>query len=147
MFPEYLFDFLSLDFLGVDFFNDLEKATYDYRFGYKYILGKNSADEIKKGSIESMVIVDIDEHEINKLEMDIKYKVPVDAGNFIREFIRQAKALTLDDENINQWLALCKYLQKKYPVCLPKYWDETEYVNNYVFIDAVESALAFLIII
>ena len=87
------------------------------------------------------VIVDVDENEIDKLEMDIKYKVPIDAGEFIREMIRQKDKIVTKNVITYQWLKRCKMLQEKYPVCLPEYWDEKEYVNNYVFIDVLSDVL------
>ncbi len=87
------------------------------------------------------VIVDVDENEIDKLEMDIKYKVPIDAGEFIRELIRQKDKIETKNVVTHQWLKKCKMLQKKYPVCLPEYWEEKGHVNNYVFIDALSDVL------
>jgi acetolactate synthase-1/2/3 large subunit len=79
-------------------------------------------------------IVDIDSNEINKLEMDIKYPVVSDAGDFIKEFLRQKDRIKV---NVTEWLTQCKEWQKRYPVVLPEYWQDKSYVNNYVFIDAL----------
>ncbi len=84
------------------------------------------------------VIVDIDGSEIAKLQMNIDYAVEADAGEFIRELARQKEKIQLD---CTEWLAQCKEWQKRYPVVLPKYWEETEHVNNYVFIDALSDVL------
>ena len=84
------------------------------------------------------VIVDIDENEINKLSMDIEYPMPVDAGEFIDELILQKDKI---DISTSEWLAQCKRWQQKYPVVLPEYWEQKEYVNNYVFIDALSDVL------
>ena len=84
------------------------------------------------------VIVDIDENEINKLEMDIKFPIVSDAGNLIREFIKQKDKINVSCE---KWLKKCKNWQKKYPVVLDEYWEEKERVNNYVFIDALSDVL------
>ena len=80
------------------------------------------------------VIVDVDENEINKLEMDIAYPMAVDAGEFIDEMLRQKDKI---NTNATAWLTQCKEWQKRYPVILSEYWDEKEHVNNYVFIDAL----------
>jgi len=87
------------------------------------------------------VIVDVDENEIDKLEMDIKYKVPIDAGEFIRELIQQKDKIETNNVITRQWLKRCKILQEKYPVCLTEHWKEKEYVNNYVFIDTLSDVL------
>ena len=84
------------------------------------------------------VIVDIDENEINKLEMDIAYPMAVDAGEFIEEMLRQKDKINI---HASAWLSQCKQWQAKYPVVLPEYWEQKEYVNNYVFIDALSDIL------
>jgi acetolactate synthase-1/2/3 large subunit len=84
------------------------------------------------------VIVDVDENEINKLEMDIAYPMAVDAGEFIDEMLRQKDKI---NTNATAWLSQCKEWQKKYPVVLPEHWNEKEHVNNYVFIDALSDVL------
>ena len=84
------------------------------------------------------VIVDIDENEINKMEMDIDYPMAVDAAEFIEEMLQQKDKINI---HASAWLSQCKQWQAKYPVVLPEYWEEKEYVNNYVFIDALSSVL------
>ena len=84
------------------------------------------------------VIVDVDENEINKLEMDIAYPMAVDAGEFIEEMLRQKDKINI---RASAWLSQCKQWQAKYPVVLPEYWEQKEYVNNYVFIDALSDVL------
>ena len=84
------------------------------------------------------VIVDVDENEINKLEMDIAYPMAVDAGEFIEEMLRQKDKINI---RASAWLSHCKQWQAKYPVVLPEYWEQKEYVNNYVFIDVLSDVL------
>ena len=84
------------------------------------------------------VIVDVDESEINKLQMDIKYPIAHDAKDFIDELLRQKDKINV---NASGWLSQCKEWQKKYPVILPEYWEDEEYVNNYVFIDVLSEVL------
>ncbi len=62
-----IFIALGTKYILPDFFNGLEKVTYDYRYMFKYILGnKQLGDETGK-LIESMTIVDIDERAMAKL--------------------------------------------------------------------------------
>ena len=80
------------------------------------------------------VIVDIDSSEIDKMQMKIEHPMPYDAGDFIRELIRQKDKINI---NCSHWIEICKNWQQKYPVILPEYWKEKEHVNNYAFIDAL----------
>ena len=84
------------------------------------------------------VIVDVDENEINKMEMEIAYPMAVDAAEFIEEMLRQKDKI---NTHASAWLSQCKAWQAKYPVVLPEYWEEKEYVNNYVFIDVLSDVL------
>jgi acetolactate synthase-1/2/3 large subunit len=83
-------------------------------------------------------IVDIDKGEIDKLQMDIKFPVVSDAKIFIKEFINQKHKIKVD---CGEWLAKCKQWQEKYPVTLPEYWEQKDFVNNYVFVDALSDVL------
>ena len=84
-------------------------------------------------------IVDIDENEINKLEMDVKYPVVFDAGGFIDEMLRQKDKINIQNSD---WLSQCKKWQQDYPVVLPKHYDKSSYyINNYAFIDILSDVL------
>ena len=60
------------------------------------------------------VVVDIDQHEIDKLPMDLDLKVVADAGDFIREVLLVAGEST--HEGRTDWLARCEGWKKRYPV-------------------------------
>jgi len=85
------------------------------------------------------IIVDIDPAEIDKLNMDIDVAVVADAGDFIREFLRQY------DSDMRKthpaWLRTCKAWQQRYPVIVPAYWKEKHFVNDYVLIDVLSDEL------
>jgi acetolactate synthase I/II/III large subunit len=86
------------------------------------------------------IIVDIDSTEIDKLDLTVDLPIVADAGNFMREFITQTdKVMELDRSN---WLRRSKTWQAKYPTILPEYWQEQNYVNNYVLIDVLSSVMS-----
>lgn len=86
------------------------------------------------------IIVDIDPSEIGKMKMPIEVPVCADAGNFIREFLKQSEKIIAQDRS--SWLNRCKHWQDKYPVVLPEYWDEPEGVNNYVLVDVLSEEMS-----
>ena len=86
------------------------------------------------------IIVDIDPPEIDKMMMPIDVPVYADAGEFIREMLRQSDRITFQDRH--GWLARCKDWQAKYPVVVPDYWNEAGYVNNYVLIDVLSEEMS-----
>lgn len=100
------------------------------QIGYNY---QNFARAAKK------VIVDIDATEIKKLKMDIDVSICSDAGDFIKELLRKKDKFIFKDRS--QWIYRCKEWKDKYPLVLPQYWEQKEYINTYVLIDVLSELL------
>ncbi len=85
-------------------------------------------------------MVDIDEHEIDKMKIDIKVKVVSNVKDFILKLnsktdeIVKSKILNKIDEN-NKWLIYCKNIREKYPVVTEKHVKQKKCVSAYYFID------------
>ena len=86
------------------------------------------------------VMVDIDPNEIIKMEMPIDIPIRSDAKVFIKELIKQKDKI--EAINRNNWLRKCKEWQAKYPIVLPEYWKQDDYVNNYVLIDVLSDEMS-----
>jgi acetolactate synthase-1/2/3 large subunit len=86
------------------------------------------------------IIVDIDAAELGKMMIPIEVPVCADAGDFIRELLRQKDKIVVQKRN--DWLKRCKAWQAKYPVVLPQYWQEKDFVNNYVLIDVLSEEMS-----
>ncbi|AKC63518.1 thiamine pyrophosphate-binding protein [Clostridium sporogenes] len=86
------------------------------------------------------IMVDIDEHEIDKMKIDIKVKVVSNVKDFILKLnsktdeIVKSKILNKIDEN-NKWLIYCKNIREKYPVVTEKHVKQKKCVSAYYFID------------
>lgn len=85
------------------------------------------------------IVVDIDPAEIKKLQMTVNVPVPTDAMSFIQEFIKQK--IIIKPKNRQEWLLRCQDWKNKYPVVLPEYWKQNEYVNSYVFAHVLSEEL------
>jgi acetolactate synthase-1/2/3 large subunit len=83
------------------------------------------------------VIVDIDRSEIDKMDFHIDCPIDFDAEKFIDEAIFQHKT----PKDFSGWLRRCKEWQRKYPVVIPEYWQQKEFVNNYVLIDVLSDLM------
>ena len=99
--------------------------------GYNH---KNFARAAKK------VMVDIDPNEIKKMDMSIDVPICGDAKVFIQELIRQRDRIETVDRK--KWLKKCKEWQAIYPIILPEYWRQEDYVNNYVLIDVLSEEMS-----
>jgi len=86
------------------------------------------------------IVVDIDPAELAKLEMDIDVPVCADAADFISGLLHQSAAIASTDRSC--WLKRAKEWQKKYPVILPEYENESqENVNVYTLVDVLSDEL------
>jgi len=86
------------------------------------------------------IIVDIDVHEINKLQMTVDIAVHADAAEFIKEFINNSSKIRKKESTA--WISQCKNWQRRYPVVLPEYWNERDFVNDYVLIDVLSDEMS-----
>jgi acetolactate synthase-1/2/3 large subunit len=90
---------------------------------------KNFARAAKK------IVVDVDPHELAKFEMQIDVRANADAKYFLSELLAQLEVEELPDTSA--WMKQAKVWQEKYPVILPEYWLEKDFVNTYVLIDVL----------
>jgi acetolactate synthase I/II/III large subunit len=88
-------------------------------------------DQTKFARAAKKIVVDVDPGELRKLNMKVDLPVCIDARTFIREFLNNSTTLLPRDRN--QWLLRCKDWKANYPVVLPEYWEQKDYVNVYVF--------------
>ncbi|MBI2758417.1 MAG: thiamine pyrophosphate-binding protein [Chloroflexi bacterium] len=84
------------------------------------------------------IVVDIDPAEIKKLHMDLM-PVVSDAGKFINTLLSLKNKIESKDRSV--WLKRSQEWRKKYPVVLPEFWKQTDYVNMYVLMDALSDEM------
>ena len=92
--------------------------------------GYNTKDYARNAKI---VQVNIDKPELEKGTLRDPLNIHADAREFLAELQRELQKVSLPDWSV--WVQRCQYLRDKYPVCLPEYKDEKDYVNSYYFID------------
>lgn len=85
------------------------------------------------------IMVDVDPAEIQKMQTPIQVPIVCDARDFLCELIRQHSETGSKD--YSQWLEQCKEWHQRYPVVLPQYWEEKDYVNDYVLISVLSDEL------
>jgi len=101
--------------------------------GYNYQL---FAREAKK------IMVDIDIQEMNKPSLDIDIKVESDIKAFLNQFFVYVEQNNEIFTRKEWWIEKTVYWKKTYPVCLPEYKDEKDYINSFYFIDYLSSKLS-----
>ncbi len=83
------------------------------------------------------VVVDIDSEELKKKTVVPDLPINADAKVFIEEMYKQASSVIVSKE----WIECCQNWKKKYPVVLPEYKNEKDYVNSYYFTKVLSDTL------
>lgn len=88
------------------------------------------------GKSAKKIIIDVDPHEIARMNMEKEAVGVCDAGKFLKTLLDE---LEKTDSFINQqerkkWVTYCKELRAKYPVIVQEHKDVKNYVSAYYFI-------------
>ncbi len=96
-------------------------------------------DQTKFARAAKKIIVDVDAGEIAKLKMDVNLPVCSDANLFVQELLNNCDSMTNNTREV--WLTRCNTWKLKYPVVLPEYWEQKNFVNSYVFTSVLADEL------
>jgi len=107
--------------------------------GARLDLGQTGYNHTNFARNAKKVMVDIDAAEINKMQMKIDIPICYDASLFLKEFLNNTEKIVNKDRS--KWLNTCLAWKKKYPVILPEYYEEKDFVNDYVLIDLLSKEL------
>lgn len=86
------------------------------------------------------VMVDIDEHELHKINVRPQIAVCADAKTFIRCMLKHADKIEKHDHS--EWIAYAGRMKEKYPVVLKKYWEQQDAVNTYALLDIITEQMS-----
>lgn len=81
------------------------------------------------------VMVDIDEHEMDKKSVHPQLKVVCDAKDFIQAMLAHKDQIMQKDRTA--WLDHCNFLKERYPVQIPEQAAGEGFVSNYHLIDEI----------
>lgn len=81
------------------------------------------------------VMVDIDEHELHKINVRPDIAICADAKIFMEALLEQSESIEKIDRN--DWFDYANRLKKKYPIVQTEYWQEKDFVNTYCLIDTI----------
>lgn len=89
------------------------------------------------------IIVDVDASELAKFRrqgMQVDLLIQVEVGDFFKVMERKLNRIVTQD--ISQWLDRIAEWRRKYPVCVPEFYEQEELVNPYVFLEALSKESA-----
>jgi acetolactate synthase-1/2/3 large subunit len=107
--------------------------------GARLDLGQTGYSHQNFARAAKKIMVDIDENEIKKMNTAIDIPVAADAKLFILEMLKQIKQAELKDTS--SWLDRCKEWKCKYPVILPEYREQKEFVNDYYLLEILSEEM------
>ncbi len=107
--------------------------------GARLDLGQTAYNHQSFAPRATKVIVDVDAHEIAKLDMQVDIPIVADAGAFLREVVRQLDGITPPARR--GWLGQCREWRDCYPVVQPEYWSYVDGVSLYVLVDVLSDLL------
>lgn len=84
------------------------------------------------------VVVDVDLHEIEKLDMEIDLRVAADAGQFLNQLLQQSFSSNL---KWKQWLEHCNGWKKRYSLANEKSFSGEKEMTHYQFVDQLSDLL------
>lgn len=119
---------------------NLQEADVILSIGCRLDTSITAFNDKNFGKNAKKVIVDIDENEIRRMEVDKTVSAACDAKAFLQELLRQIEEHETEvlsgqkKEAWKQWLEHCKNQRKKYPVITKEHEDAEGYVSAYYFI-------------
>ena len=89
-----------------------------------------------------VIMVDIDENEMKKHTLHVDMPIWADAADFLRKLDEALVESSIPAEKHREWRETCRNWKQKYPVVLPKHWEENgKTANVYAFIRYLSSSL------
>ena len=89
-----------------------------------------------------VIMVDVDPAELKKTTLHVELPICADARNFFESLNKRMQNRIGEIFNGSEWLETCQKWKVKYPVTLPKHWEEDgRYANVYAFVKYLSSNL------
>lgn len=85
------------------------------------------------------VMVDIDEHELHKINVRPDIAVRADAKRFITTLLKYRDRIKPKDRSA--WLAYANKMKEKYPLVTEECWQQKELVNTYCLIETISDQM------
>jgi acetolactate synthase-1/2/3 large subunit len=85
------------------------------------------------------VVVNIDRGQIEHQAIESDLPVLADVGAFLDECLRQSAGSSYRPSD--RWVTACANWKKRYPIIMPEYLEDREFVNMYVFMERLADAM------
>lgn len=118
----------------------LQDADFILSIGCRMDTSVTAFNDRNFGKNAKKVIVDIDQHEIARMDMEKEASAACDAGTFLKALVEAVtdKKDSLCNKDIithrDEWLTWCKEIRAKYPVITEEHKNAKDYVSAYYFV-------------
>lgn len=85
------------------------------------------------------LMLDIDTHEINKMQMNIDIKLTADLIKALPQLAQ--RNFDVDKNSLAKWISYCRQMKEKYPPVTADMYGEKNFVNAHAFIEILSDAL------
>lgn len=113
-----------------DFFMSIGSRLNLLQTGYNF-------DGFARAAVK--VMVDIDGHELHKINVRPDLPIQADAGAFIDMLLKHRDKISRRKRS--EWLAYAEKVKKRYPLIPKEYRDQKEKVNTYVLIETISALM------
>lgn len=117
----------------------LQEADLLLSIGSRIDTSLTAFNEIDFARNAEKIIVDIDQHELDRMEIPRSHKACADAAGFIRSLSEALSSVDLPDWS--QWLSHCKEVRATYPVVTDEHRKRRGAVSCYYFVDKLSDLL------
>ena len=87
------------------------------------------------------ILVDIDDGQLHHQLIKPDYSFQADIHKFIEQLIQQIESDQIRFASSPKWLEACETWKRRYPIILKEYYQDTDHVNSYVFMDMLSDLL------
>ncbi len=119
----------------------LQEADLFLCIGSRLDTSLTAFDERNFAKSAKKVVVDIDPHEIARMDMNIEVALAGDAKKFMEALTEEMHGEVFPTVQWQEWLAYGKQLRKRYPVVIDAYREKEDKVSPYYFMDLLSDAL------
>jgi acetolactate synthase-1/2/3 large subunit len=109
----------------------VQNADLIVSFGSRLDTHQTGADPSRFAPNAYKICINIDFHEFYKNDMIVNLTIHDD----VKEILKKLNAIHINLPNIDNWKIRIGNWKRKYPVCLPKYYEQKGSVNPYVFMN------------
>lgn len=89
-----------------------------------------------------VIMVDVDPAELKKTTLHVELPICADAKDFFTKMNQELDGKKLPFFEHTEWVKICQNWKEKYPVTLPKHWEEDgSYANVYAFVKYLSNSL------